>query len=184
MCPGSRNNIIIPLGSLDRVKSAILDNLDEDFKAVLNGLRMDDVGNYIKGDPIIIMIGARSFECLKKKKDKKKETKRSIRGRMRILGRLYLCFKEHYDKQSEFSLPVVLHNAGDIFHRDCMLILAKTINDICERKESEDASILSNDKNGLKIFILNTLKLAGRYLIGYYLMKRQDASADEVVNFH
>ena len=184
MCPGSGNNFMIPMAALDRVKSVRYNDLDENFKALLDGLRLDDVGNYVKGDPIILMIGVRSFESLKKKKDKKKETKRTVRARMHLLGRLYPNFKEYYSKQSEFSLPEFHGNAGDMFHRDCMVILGKAINNICERKEIfEDDIIVSNDKNGLKILILNTLKLVGKYLIGYYLMKRQDTSAQEVVDF-
>ena len=185
VCPAIGNNFMIPIADLDRVKSLTFNDLDKNFKGLLDGLRLDKVGNYVKGDPIILMIGVRSFERLKKKKDKKVETKRTVRARMRILARLYLNFQQYYSNQSEVCLPEVCGNSADIFHRDVMTILGKAINDICERNEdnNDDDSILSHDKNGLKIYIYNTLKLAGKYLIGYYLMKRQDTSADETVNF-
>ena len=186
VCPALGNNCMIPVRALDQVKTLAFDDLDKDFKELLNDLRLDEIGNYVKGDLIIIMIGIRTFDKLKKKKDKKKETKRTVRGRMRLLGRLYLGFKKLYAKQSEVSLPQVMNNAGDMFHRDAMLILGKTINKICEKEgefEDDDVYGMLKEKNGLKIVILNLLILAGKYLIGYYLMKRKDDSAKEVVDF-
>ena len=186
VCPALGNNFMIPIAGLDRIKLTKFNDMDEKFIDLLNGLRLDDAGNYLKGDQTILMIGARSFERLKKKKDKKVETKRTVRARMRILARLYLTFQPIYENQSEVSLPV-RGDAGDMFHRDVMVILGKAINNICERKENlqndDDDGIMSTDKNGLKIYIYNTLKLCGKFLIGYYLMKREDKSADEVVNF-
>ena len=184
VCPAIGNNFMVPIINLDQVKSTRYNDLDDNFKALLDGLRLDKVGNYVKGDPIILMIGVRSFECLKKKKDKMVETKRTVRARMRILARIYLTYQPYYSEQSEVSLTEVCGNVADMFHRDVITILGKAINDICERnEENNDDSLLSQDKNGLKINIYNTLRLSGKYLVGYYLMKRQDKSADEVVNF-
>ena len=76
---------MVPITNLDQVKSTRYNDLDDNFKALLDGLRLDKVGNYVKADPIILIMGVRSFECLKKKKDKMVETKRSVRSRMRIL---------------------------------------------------------------------------------------------------
>ena len=184
-CPALGNNFMIPVGALDRVKTLRYDDLDTDFKNLLNDLRLDEVGNLVKEDPIILMIGVRSFESLKKKKDKKKETKRTVRGRMRLLGRLYLGFKKMYGEQSEVTLPQENHNAGDMFHRGAMLILGRAINTLCEKDEIQDNDVygLLSEKSGLKIAILNLLKLVAKYLTGYYLMKRKDDSAQQVVDF-
>ena len=44
-----------------------LENTDDDFKDLLNTLQLDTVGDYIKTDPIILMIGARMFAASKRK---------------------------------------------------------------------------------------------------------------------
>ena len=169
---------------LYRVKLVAFNDLDENFRALLNKLRLDEIGNHVKSDIVILMVGARSFDALKRKKDKSVKTKRTVCVRMRILGRLYLNFKGNYASQSEISLPKINENAGDIFHRDGILILSKAINNMCERQENcDDDGIISQGKNGLKITMLNTLKKASKYLIGYYMMKREDEAAQEVIDF-
>nr|XP_047124946.1 uncharacterized protein LOC124807258 [Hydra vulgaris] len=84
-----------------------------DFVNLLNTLQLDDIGNYIKTDKIILMIGSRSYSALKRKKDKVSETKKLVRSRMRLTARLYLSFKSIYNNQKAVKLDNILNNAAD-----------------------------------------------------------------------
>ena len=92
VCPASGSNIMLPMVFL--TSGISLENTDDDFKDQLNTLQLGTVGDYIKTDPIILMIGARTFAASKRKKDKVTETRRTTRSWMRLTTRLYLCFRE------------------------------------------------------------------------------------------
>ena len=76
---------------------------------------LDVIGDYVKTDEIILMIRARLFGAMKRKKDKFVEGKRTVRSRMRLLGRIYLYFREFYNDQTEVTLTDPLNNAGDVY---------------------------------------------------------------------
>ena len=103
---------MLPMVSVETFKVA--ENYSEDFKSLLNTLKVDEVGDYLKTDKIILLIGARSFAALKRKKDKKIETKKSVRAHMRLTARVYLAFRELYSKQSEITIINPLNNAADM----------------------------------------------------------------------
>ena len=207
---------MLPMVTLGRVTSVLYSDLEEGFKALLNSFRLDEIGNYIKGDPIILMIGVRSYESLKRKKDKVSETKRTVRARMRLVGRLYLTFKQIKDSRQEVQLRInrtaaspsestitnqsnnvasrsesTITNesnagdAGDIYRRDAIPILSNAINTLCDKDDDEELQHLNltGQKSGLKVGILNTLKKTANLLVGYYLMKRKDEEAREVMDF-
>ena len=185
ICPTGGSNLMLPLVSLE--KSQTVEEFSDDFKSLLNTLQLDEIGNYVKSDQIVLMIGARSFGSLRRKKDKVMEAKKSVRARMRLIARIYLAFREVYGAQSAIKLTDECKNAADIFRRETITILGRAIDKICEKSNDDDddenhTSII-NQKSGLKINIFNVLKLASQFMIGYYLVENQDEKSNTVVQF-
>ena len=145
-------------------------------------MQLDTVSNYIKTDPIILMIGARTFAASKSKKDKVTETRRTTRSQMRLTARLYLCFREICKNKSEITLPDTLGNAADMYRRKTISLLMHAVNTLSERS-LEDRLSITDQKSGLKLSILNLLKATGKLLIGYILMQKLDAKSQQVVEF-
>ena len=182
VCPAAGTNLMVPMVSVDL--EGHYESFSSGFKGLLNTLYSDNIGNYVKSDQIILMIGARSYGSLKRKKDKVTETRRAVRARMRLIARLYLCFQGIYNNQSEVLLNDALCNAADMYRREMITILGEAINSISE-KHDEDLDHLSvtAQKSGLKVSILNLLKLTGKYLTGYFLVKDDDKRSQRVVDF-
>ena len=155
------------------------------FKDLLSTLLLDEVGNYIKTDEIILMFGERSFNSLKRKKDKVVECKKYVRARMRLTGRVYLCFRKLYSEQSDVSLNDAMNNAGDMYRREVITILGQAVNEISEKSVADDVqnNLISNQKSGLKVSILNLLKITANFLMGYFLVNGMDEREKEVVGF-
>ena len=103
VCLASGLNIMFPLVSLTSTINIVKNN--DDFKDLQNISRLHMVGNYIKTDCIILMIEARTFAALKRKKNKVIETRRTTSSRMHLATRLYLCFREICKNQSEIAVP-------------------------------------------------------------------------------
>ena len=68
-CPANGNNFMVPMVAME--ESAEYDNFSDDCKILLGTLRMDSVGDYLKTDKIILMLGYRSLGAVKRKMDKK-----------------------------------------------------------------------------------------------------------------
>ena len=171
---------MLPMVSL--TSGISLENTDDDFKDLLNTLQLDTVGDYIKTDSIILMIGARTFNASKRKKDKVTETSKTTRFWMRLTTRLYLCLRQICKKQFEITLPDVLGNAADMYRRKTISLLGRAVNTLSERS-LEDRLSITNQKSGLKVSIMNLLKATGKILIGYFLMQELDARSQQVVEF-
>ena len=86
-----------------------------EFKELLTTLKQDEVGDYIQTDRIILMIGLRSFNSLRRKKDKETEGRKTVRSQMRLVARLYLMFRSMYNEQTEVKLDDSLGNVADIY---------------------------------------------------------------------
>lgn len=189
LCPANGKNMMMPL--VDIQNSSKVERFSDDFKELLSTIRFDDVGNFLKKDDIILMIGNRSFGALKRKKDKKKETVRSVRSRMRLLTRVYQSFLRQYQNQDEVKLNEKDDNAADMYRRETIILLGKAINELCEKSSDEDEdsvdinveATVTNQKSGLKINILNLIKLTAKFLIGHFLMLNEDAKSQRVVDF-
>ncbi|XP_065681675.1 uncharacterized protein LOC124811063 isoform X2 [Hydra vulgaris] len=180
VCQGTNTNLMIPMVS---IASKDYENYSNDFVNLLNTLQLDDIGNYIKTDKIILMIGSRSYSALKRKKDKISETKRLVRSRMRLTARLYLSFKSIYSNQKAVKIDNILNNAADMYCREVITIVGEAINSLSEKSnEDSDHLLLSAQKSGLKISILNLLKLTAKFLIGYFLVKNDDLKSQRVVD--
>ena len=115
------------------------------------------------------MIGVRLLKAHYKKKDKEVETRCFVRARTRLTARLYLSFLNVYENQSEVKL-------NDMFRRELITVLDRAINMATEKPPDElvDASVI-NQKSGLKVNILNLIKLTSNPLwaIFYQKMKTQ-----------
>ena len=187
ICLANGSNLMLPMVSVESAKH--VEKFSNAFKSLLNTLRLDEVGDCIKSDEIILMIGNRSFNSLKRKKDKKEQTSKYVQARMRLTARVLIGFKNVYDNQTAVKLDHKLENAADIFRRETIIILGEAINEICEKPETVDTEVadlnesLTGQKSGLKISILNLLKHNAKYLIGYFLMKNQDDNSKRVTNF-
>lgn len=129
------------------------------------------------------MIGSRSFSSLKRKKDKVTETRKSVRVRMRLSARLYLAFREAYSKQSTVLLTNTTNNAGDMYRREVITILGEAVNSLSEKEKLDGVHSVTDQKSGLKISVLNLLKLTSQFLIGYYLTKNEDTRSKQVSDF-
>ena len=185
-CPANGANLMLPVVSISNVEMGMYSAYSDDFKALLGTLKLDAVGDYVKSDNIILMIGARSFKGLKRRKDKSLETKRFVRARMRLITRLYLQFHEEYCAQSEVVLSDQCKNAADLFRRETITVLGKVIDKLCDKCDDDIGAnnlSITNQKSGLKISILNMLKLASNYMIGYYLIGNEDERSERVVQF-
>ena len=183
ICPVAGNNFVLPMVNIASFHQ--IEQLPNDFKELLNSLYSDEIGEYIKTDNIILMFGARSYSALKRKKDKVFETRKYVRGRMRLVARLYLAFREVYSKQEEVCLTDRLNNAADMYRRDAISILAKAVNNLSGNAAHENSSVNSmcDQKSGLKVSILNLLKLTSNFLNGHFLMKNLDARGKQVTDF-
>ena len=119
LCPASGTNIVHSIESVESCK--VVESFCEEFKELLNSLLLDVTGNYIKTEKIVLMIGARSFGALRRKKDKKIGAKKLVRTRMQLVARVYLCFREIYSNQTEVKLTDLLDNAADMYRRETLL---------------------------------------------------------------
>ena len=133
------------------------------------------------------MIGNRSFSSLKRKRDKKLESRKPVRARMRLTARVYLLFRKLYEEQSEIIMHDKLCNAADMFRRETISIWGRAINSLCEKADDNDNASrhisITDQKSGLKISILNLLKLNSKFLIGHFLVTNSDGRSKRVVDF-
>ena len=182
ICPSSGTNVMLPVVSIE--KCTAIDKYCNEFKELLSKLLLDEIGDYVKTDEIILMIGARSFGAMKRKKDKIVEGKRTVRSRMPLLPRIYLCFREFYNDQTEVILTDPLNNAGDVYRREAIGILGSAVNSLAEKPSEEVNNLLvTGQKSGLKVGILNLLKRTAKFMIGYFLVKNLDVRSQRVVEF-
>lgn len=105
------------------------DGLSEGFKSLLNTMHQDDVSDHIKVDPIILMIGNRFFGSLERKRDKKLETTKYVRARLRLTARVYLAFLDVYKSQNQIKLEDEKENAADMFRREVITFLGEYLKD-------------------------------------------------------
>ena len=88
ICPAAGCNLMLPMVNVAPLDH--LENISDGFKEVLNILLLDEVGNYINTDEIILMFGVRSFSALKRRQDKITEGRKAVRARMRLTAQIYL----------------------------------------------------------------------------------------------
>ena len=66
---------------------------DNEFKAVINKMILDNVSDMVKSDTKILMIGKRLFDSNKCRSEKTKDVEKRVRSVIRQLAGLYIFFK-------------------------------------------------------------------------------------------
>jgi len=185
-CPSNGKNLMLPMVALEKQVSNF-ENYSEGFKSLLNTLHLDAVAEVVKTDKIILMIGHRFFNSLKRKKDKKVECLKYVRSKMRLTARVYMAFKVQYDDQTEFIPSDLENNSADMFRRETITVLGEAVNKLCDKPEDTEAlheeSSVTGQKSSLKISIFNLFKTNAQYLMGYFLIHNEDKKKDRVVDF-
>ena len=106
---------------------------------------------------------------------------------MRLTAIIYLAFKELYKEQSAVTWTDRLDNAADMFRRESISVLGSAVNKICQKcgdDYSEACNVsITDQKSGLKISILNLLKLSSKSLIGHFLVQNCDDRSKRVIDF-
>ena len=96
VCPASVTAMLLSLISCYLLVSVenckTVESFCEVFNGLMNSLLLNVVGNYTKTGKIVLMIGGRSFEALRRKKDKLVEVKKSFHERMRLITRDLFVF--------------------------------------------------------------------------------------------
>jgi len=167
-------------------------SLRQDFREnILSKLRDDDIGTLCKSDDIIVMVGSRLFDKLRKKPDKLAEVSRSVRTDMRRLARLFLAFQtikgaagtsvSHAAVQQPASpnqpAQPVKGLASDMLARRSLPMLEQAI--VACTEEETDTSL----KAGLKIGLLYLVKKLAKIVKASYLMQEEDDKAADVAKF-
>ena len=153
---------LLPVNSLVRIDEI----QDNQFKAIMNKMIIDDVSAMVKSDVMILMIGHRLYKCHKCKTEKKHETEKRVRQTMRQLARLYIAFKK------EFQLST---DSADMFLKENLKHLRVAVEEL----------ILDDDKMkcGLRIQLQNTIKLAAKMLQAHYLVHGHNDKANQIRDF-
>ena len=99
------------------------------------------------------MIKRSAFSATRRKKDKQIKTKKSISGKMGVFALIYLQYSKNYKEQSEIQMADMLHNAADMYRRETITILGKSIDDICELEDEKSQISICGLKSGLKVSI-------------------------------
>ena len=184
-CPQNLTGLVLTTVNIQHSKQ--VQSLPEDFKQLLSTLKVDDISALIMKDPVIQMVGRRSYNALKRRTDKVAEGKRTVRGRMRLLGRLYVRHREMYESQSDVIADDLIGNAGDLFRRESVFILSEAVEQICikvsDPNDVDHGDSVTTQKSGLKLSILNLLKLVSKYLVGYFLVQNEDKRSTRVADF-
>ena len=155
--------------AVESMNKTSLDDLSSDFKDnILSKMRDDDIGKLVKGDSNILMIGARLYNKIKRKKDKLTEVRKSVRADMRRLAHLYAHFKV-------LEINRVYNNSTDMF-------LRKNFSQLCAAIETYTASE-DCQKSGLKHVLCYLILNAAEKMIGHFLSQDNDAAADDIDRF-
>ena len=74
----------------------------------------------------------------------------------------------------------MVHNAADMYRRETITILGKSIDDICYLEDEKSLISICGLKRGLKVNMRN-LKLTAQTLIGHFLIEYEDEHSKRVV---
>ena len=152
---------VLPIKSLEQ-----LTTFEDDFKAVINKMMIDDISAMAKSDPLILVVGYRIFNRQKCKTEKKQEVEKRVRTVMRQLSQLYLKFKESVESTTDSS---------DMFNKENLSHLRVAIDGLCEEEDRL--------KCGLKVQLQNTIKQAAKIGEVHYLVEGLDQLVERVCTF-
>lgn len=121
VCPAGSTAamMMLPMPSLNQCLTAT-ETVSPGFTKLL-----DEVSEVIKSDEILLMIGSRYFNTLKRKKDKEIEAAKYVRARLRLSARVYLSFKRQIELQNFVLDTTFKGNFSDLFRREMITILGE-----------------------------------------------------------
>ena len=147
-----------------------LAKISEDFKvSVLAALRDGEVKNLIVNDELLLIIGNRLYNKIKRRKGKEMEAIKVVRADLRRLGNLYRLFLQHGAEQIHGSVL-------DMFARQNFEVLRDAITELTSDEEN-------NLKCGLKHILHYTIKSAALILKGTFLTRERDDLSTNIDNF-
>ena len=73
-------------------ESEVIDGYNDEFRKLLNTKCLAHVGTYVKNDKIVLFIGSRVFNSLRRKRHKMIGAQKILRAQVRLLVRLYFHF--------------------------------------------------------------------------------------------
>ena len=78
-------------------ESEVIDGYNDEFKKLLNTIRLDNVGTYVKNDKkIVLFIGSGVFNSLRRERHEMIGAQKILRAQVRLLVRLYFSFQKTY----------------------------------------------------------------------------------------
>ena len=148
-------------------------SLSEGFKTtILSRFLEDEVGNFIRSNETIKMIGQRLYDRAQSKQDKKSEVKKSVMMDLRRLSTLYLIF-----------LRITSSTAG-VEQTFLDMLMRKNFNDFEQAVREYTAGSGENQmKSGLKLSIYYLIKKVSKIVKASFLVKEEDTMASEIDNF-
>jgi len=123
ICTSTEGTMMMPMIS-SKKPTSYAEGLSDGFKTLLNSMRQE-VSETVKTDEILLMIGNRYYNSLKRKQDKKIETTKYVRSRLRLTARVYMAYKTKYKNQYNIVLENWQENSSDMFRRETKTILGK-----------------------------------------------------------
>ena len=171
ICGRDNGHVMLPLISMTDMR---ITKENDDFKAVLNKMLLDDVSSIAKTDASILMIGSRLFLSKKNRKEKICIVEKEVRSTMRTLSRLYIAFKDSMTTEGCSSST----ESSDMFNKENMRHLRGAIEIMCAAKEQNEY-----EKTGLKVKLQNVIKTATKKLEANYLICGDKEKANMIRDF-
>ena len=137
---------------------------------VVKDMRDDEIGRIVKNDPIILLMGARWYAKVKRRRSKKDEVVNKVRSDMRRLGHLYKRFL------SLSPSSALNGNAVDMFMCNNFVTLEDAI------EEYTDTN-LEVQKAGLKNQLFYLLVNSANKLVGHYMVENNNQLRKEAEDF-
>ncbi|XP_057290065.1 uncharacterized protein LOC130612732 isoform X2 [Hydractinia symbiolongicarpus] len=146
------------------------EKLKAQFKEdILSRMRNDPIGITAKSDEIILMIGSRLYEKVKRRQDKKHEIQNTVRTDMRRLSHLYTHFQSK-------NVNAFHGNASDMFIRTNFDALKDAI-------ELYTDSNAEQQKAGLKAALYYLISGSAKKCVGHFLAQDKDDVAKQFSDF-
>jgi hypothetical protein len=152
----------------DAIQPLLVHKDPEFVKEILNNFRDGPVGNFIRENKTIQLIGYKHFCSRKVDVSKSKEVKREIMMEMRELTRLFLRFKEFMDDDCILE---------DMYDRKNLNILVDAINKLCECEDTQ------GEKHGLKVNLNGIFQKSIKTLKRHYTGVCEDEKHKEIKKF-
>ena len=91
-CGKTNGQIMIP--KIQASDLAIMTEYSDDFKSVINKMKIDEISDLAKADPLILVIGARIYNGNRSKSEKLNDVEKRVRSTMRLLNQILLQFRK------------------------------------------------------------------------------------------